>query len=141
MEPRTGPGRADRAPLPPCPERRSILLVYEPGRRGAAALAHAHREVRGATDRLTVVTLAPQQPYVRCGPSGESVHAAVLDAARRDLAAVRRELGPLAAGASFRVLTGDADRALRQLVQRGGFDLVLAPGRGRRLSAPGRGQR
>ncbi len=120
---------------------RRILLVYEPGRRGAAALEEVRRLAPAGDGALTVVALAPRQPYTRCGPGGEALDAAVVEAAGRDLAAARRGLGPLADAASFRILTGDAEHALRELVSRGGFDLVVAPGRRMDRSAPAGGER
>jgi hypothetical protein len=133
MTPGTGPDHDDGALQTPRADRRSILLVYQHGRRGAAALAEARRAVRADADRLTVVTLAAAQPYVRCGPSGDAVDAAVVDAAGRELAEARRALGPLADHATFEILRGDADAALRRLVEREAFDVVLAPRRQRRL--------
>ena len=107
---------------------RRILVVYEPSRRGGAALEEVRRLAPGPVDALTVVALAPGLPAMNCVFSGAALDAAVVDAADRDLANARRGLGPLAAGATFQVLTGDAEHALADLVRSGSFDLVLLPG-------------
>jgi hypothetical protein len=104
------------------------LVVYEPGRRGAAALEEIERLKAGGADVLTVVALAPGQQPMRCVPSAASLDAAIVDAAERDLADARRRLGPVAAGAEFLTLSGDAERALADLIQSGWFDVVLMPG-------------
>lgn len=120
---------------------RRILVVYEPGRRGAAALKEVRRLAPGSADALTVVALAPRQPAMNCVYSGGALDAAVVDAADRDLAHARRGLGPLAAGARFQILTGDAEHALRELAGEGGFDIVVAPRRRLRAPAPQGGER
>jgi hypothetical protein len=107
---------------------RRILVVYESGRRGAAAVEEVGRLAPEGDDALTVVALAPGQLSMHCVPSAGSLDAAVVDAAERDLADARRRLGSLATGTEFRILSGDAERALSDLIQSGSFDLVLMPG-------------
>jgi hypothetical protein len=105
-----------------------VLVLYEHGRAGAAAIDLA-RELAEAEDaEVTVVGVAPRAPSLRCVSSAADYDQAVADSVARDLERARQRLGPAAAHARFRMLTEGADPSFGQFARTGGFDLVLLPG-------------
>ena len=111
-----------------------VVLLYEPGRTGSAALEVARRLVWAAGMGLTVVSFAPQDTRVCCGAgSAMDYNRAVCESAEAELRQARRELGPFAERAAFKVLVEDKDPPLAAWIAAGGFDLVLLPARRRPL--------
>jgi nucleotide-binding universal stress UspA family protein len=116
------------------PER--ILVLYERGRAGAAAIDLARDLAELGDAMLTVVSVAPQAPSgPRCGNSALEYNEAVADSVARDLDWARQRLGGAAEHAAFVLLVDGADQTLEQFARSGGFDLVLLPARRRPLRA------
>jgi nucleotide-binding universal stress UspA family protein len=114
------------------PER--VLVLYEQGRGGIAAIDLARELVERENANLTVVGVAPQAPSgPRCGNSAIEYNEAVADSVLGDLDEARERLGQAAERASFVLLIDGADQTLEQLAESGGFDLVLLPARRRPL--------
>jgi len=112
-----------------------ILVLYEHGRAGAAAIDLARELAEGRNATLTVVGIAPQAPSGPCGNSAVDYNEAVADSVAHDLEQARERLGASAACAAFVLLVDGVDQTLEQLTRSGGFDLVLLPGRRRPLRA------
>jgi len=118
------------------PER--ILIVYEHGRAGAAAIEFARELVERDDASVTVVGIAPRAPSgPRCGNSAVEYNEAVADSVARDLDEAKHRLGQAAARAAFVLLVEGADQTLEQLARSGGFDLVLLPAHRRPFRKPG----
>jgi nucleotide-binding universal stress UspA family protein len=110
-----------------------VLVVFEPGRAGAATIDTA-RELIGEGRQLTVVCVAPQAPSgPRCGNSALDYNDALIDATRADLHAARELLGDAGHAAAFELLLEGVDPPVHELAARGRFDLVLLPARRRPL--------
>ena len=123
---------------------RKVLVLYEHGRAGAAAVDLARDLAEDESAALTIVAIAPQAPSgPRCGNSALEYNEVVADSVAHDLEQARERLGPAAAaGAAFVLLVEGADQTLEQLVRSGGFELVLLPGTAPpvpRAEAPGGG--
>lgn len=105
-----------------------MLVVFEPGRSGAAALREA-AELASAGSELSVVTLAPQAPPLRCcrGAGEGPYNWAVREEAAEELREARRLLGSLSERAVFRVLVGCPEPPLAAWVAEHAFHLVLLP--------------
>ena len=115
-----------------------VLVLYEHGRAGVAAIDLARDLAALENATLTVVGVAPQSPSgPRCGNSAMQYNEAVADSVARDLDAARERLGGAADRAAFVVLVDGADQTLEQLARSGGFALVLLPARRRPLRAAG----
>jgi hypothetical protein len=115
-----------------------VLVVYEPGRGGAAVLELARElvEYQGAT--LTVVSVAPQGVSgARCGNSALDYNLAIQDFVAADLDHARASLREFGARASYELLIERVSPSLDEFVVTGGFDLVLLPARRRLMRAPG----
>jgi hypothetical protein len=115
-----------------------VLVVFEPGRSGAAVLALARElaECDGAT--LTIVSVAPQgMSGARCGNSALEYNLAVQDSVTRDLDHARAWLEEVGVRASYTMLIDGASPSLDELAAADGFDLVLLPARRRLMRAPG----
>jgi hypothetical protein len=111
-----------------------VLVLYEPGRSGAAALEQARRLVADDGSALTVVTVAPQDTRICCGAgSAIDYNQAVCEAAGAELREASALLGSVAGRAQFEVLVQDREPPLADWVASGGFDVVLLPARGRTL--------
>ena len=125
-------GRSARS----APER--ILILYEHGRAGAAAIDLGRELVEQTRASLTVVGVAPQAPSgPRCGNSAVEYNEVVAHSVAQDLERARRRLGDAAASAAFVLLVDGADQTLEQLARSGGFDLVLLPAHRRPFRKPG----
>lgn len=125
-------GRSARS----APER--LLILYEHGRAGAAAVDLAREFVERDGASLTVVAIAPQAPSgPRCGNSALEYNEAVAASVARDLDDARERLGRASERAAFVLLVDGADQSLEQLARSGGFDLVLLPARRRPLRKAG----
>jgi hypothetical protein len=111
-----------------------VVVVYEPGRSGSAALDLAGRLVRDDGSALTVVSVAPQDTRICCGAgSAIDYNRAVCEAAAAELRRARDLLGDAGNRASFKLLVQDKDPPLARWVAASGFDVVLLPARRRPL--------
>jgi hypothetical protein len=121
-----GPIEAGRDVAAKRPAR--VLVVFESGRRGAAAL-QVGAELAAAGRELSVVTLAPQAKPLRCcgGGGAGPYNCAVRAEADADLHEARDRLGPEFSRASFAVLVGHPDPPLVAWVTEHEFDIVLVP--------------
>ena len=116
------------------PVGKRVVVLYEPGRTGSAALDLARRLVGGAGVGLTVVSLAPQDKRICCGAgSAMDYNRTVCETAEAELRQARKELGPNAGRASFKVLVEGKDPPLAAWIAAGDFDVVLLPARRRPL--------
>jgi nucleotide-binding universal stress UspA family protein len=128
--------RANAAAVAPPPGGKRILVLFEAGRAGVAAVEQARElaEREGAT--VTVVSHAPQAPRMRgCVPSANDYNAAVRDSVARDLARAEELLWSIGSRADCRLLVEGVDPTLEELVWSERFDLVLLPARRRFLRA------
>jgi hypothetical protein len=105
-----------------------VLVVFEPGRTGEAALREA-AELAEAGSELSVVTLAPQaRPSRCCGGGGAGPYnCAVQEEAKMDVRQAHAILGSTAERATFTVLVGHPDPPLATWAADRAFDLVLLP--------------
>jgi hypothetical protein len=110
--------------------RSRVLVIYEEGPAGAAALREAaKRAAEGA--ELAVATLAPRAKTLRCCKGGGAgpYNCAVRDAAAEELVQARTLLGPLATRASFTTLVGTPEQPLPEREAWSAFDTIIVPGR------------
>ncbi len=105
-----------------------VLVVFQRGRGGAAALREAG-ELAAAGAELTVVTLAPQaKPLKCCGGGGAGPYnCAVREEAHDELREARSLLGSLAARTTFTTLFGIPAPPLAQWSAEHAFDVILLP--------------
>jgi hypothetical protein len=103
-----------------------VLVVFEAGRSGQAALREA-AELAEAGCELSVVTLAPQARPLRCcgGGGAGPYNCAVRGEAETELRQARESMGSAAGRATFRVLQGCPEPPLTAWVAEHAFDLVL----------------
>jgi hypothetical protein len=115
---------------------RRVLVVYEEGRAGAAALREA-AELAASGAELVVVTLAPQAKPLRCckGNGAGPYNCAVRDAAAEELLQARTLLGSLATRASYTTLRGTPEPPLARWSAGQSFDTIIV--RGSRFSRGG----
>jgi hypothetical protein len=113
-----------------------VLVLFESGRGGAAALELAAEEALARPTALTVVCIAPQaMSGSRCGNSALEYNQALVESTGGDLDSARRRLTQLGVTASYELLIEGADRTLAEFAAAGGFELVLLPARRRPLRA------
>ncbi len=111
-----------------------VVVLYEPGRAGSAALDLAGRLVGNDSPVLTVVGVAPQDRRICCGAgSASDYNRAVCDAVDAELQRARELLGDAGNRASFKLLVEDKDPPLAAWIDAAGFDIVLLPARRRPL--------
>jgi hypothetical protein len=111
-----------------------VVVLYEPGRAGSAALDLAGRLVRDDGCALAVVGVAPQDAGILCGAgSAIDYNRAVCEAADAELREARKLLGDVGDRASFTLLVRDRDPRLGAWIAAGRFDVVLLPARRRPL--------
>jgi nucleotide-binding universal stress UspA family protein len=111
-----------------------VLVLFEAGPGGAAAveLARELAEVQDAT--VTVVSVVPMAPSgSRCGNSALEYNLIVREAVEKDLTQARERLAVLGERAGYELLMEGVDPPLAQFTAAGGFDLVLLPARRRPL--------
>jgi hypothetical protein len=109
--------------------KRQVLVIYQRGRGGAAALAEGARLVASSAAVLTVVTLAPQDNNPGCTVYADAYNAGVRDQACAELGEARRLLGTVGENARYERLVEGRDPPLGKWVAARSFDLVLLPGR------------
>jgi nucleotide-binding universal stress UspA family protein len=111
-----------------------ILVVFERGRAGVAAVELA-RELAARSDAsVTAVSIAPQAGTLRgCIPSAQPYNDAVLDDVAKELKQAEELLWPLGSRGECRLLVEGVDPALDEFVVAQHFDLVLLPARRRPL--------
>jgi hypothetical protein len=115
---------------------RRVAVLFEPGRGGIAALAHAARLVVEHPTELTVLALAPQERPPRCGgASPDAYNCAVLDQASRDLRQAAEQLGNAGEDARYRILIERRDPPIEAWIAENEFELVLLPARRRALAS------
>jgi hypothetical protein len=111
-----------------------VVVLYEPGRTGSAALDLAGRLVGDDGSALTVVSVAPQDTRICCGAgSAIDYNRAVCEAADAELRQARGLLGFAGNRASFKLLVQESDPPLAAWIAAGGFGVVLLPARRRPL--------
>jgi hypothetical protein len=111
-----------------------VVVLYEPGRAGSAALDLAGRLVGDDSAALTVVGVAPQDTRICCGAgSAIDYNRAVCEAVEAELRQARELLGDAGNRASFKLLVQDTDPPLAVWIDAAGFDIVLLPARRRPL--------
>jgi hypothetical protein len=114
-----------------------VLLLFEPGRGGRAALERARELVANDGAAITVVSVAPQAPSgSHCGGSALEYNRAVCDSVADDLHHARAALEEHGIDADYELLIENRP-PLDQFVAQGAFDLVLLPARRRPLRAAG----
>ncbi len=107
-----------------------VLVVFESGRSGAAAL-RAGAELAEAGRELSVVTLAPQAKPLRCcgGGGAGPYNCAVRAQASEELSEARDLLGAALKPAMLTVLVGHPDPPLAAWIGEHAFDIVVLPSR------------
>jgi hypothetical protein len=107
-----------------------VLVVFEAGRSGAAAL-RVGVDLAEAGRELSVVTLAPQAKPLRCcgGGGAGPYNCAVRAQADEELNEARGLLGPTLKPAMLTVLVGHPDPPLVAWVGEHAFDIVVLPTR------------
>ncbi len=109
-----------------------VLVVFEPGRGGLAALDEARELAVNWRAALTVVGVAPQARSGQCTGSARALNEAVAEAVVNELEQARERLGGIEA--SYRLLIDGDSPSLQELAAH--FDLVLLPGRRRPFRRP-----
>jgi hypothetical protein len=111
-----------------------VVVLYEPGRTGSAALDLAGRLVGGDSPGLTVVGVAPQDTRMCCGAgSASDYNRAVCEAVDAELRQARELLNDAGNRASLKLLVEGKDPPLAAWIDAAGFDIVLLPARRRPL--------
>lgn len=131
MLPSAPPGTAVPAVESP---RRHVLVLFEPGRSGTAALDLA----RGLAERdrasVTVLAVVPEAPSgSRCGNSATEYNSIVRDTVARELDQAREHLAEIGGHVAFKLLAEGTDPPLPDWVRGAGVDVVLLPSRRRPL--------
>jgi hypothetical protein len=109
-------------------QRMRVLVLFEPGRGGQAALAVARGLVEDEGASLTLAAVAPRAPSgSRCGNSAFEYNVAVRDSVAADLARARALLDRSGEDAACEML--DESERLEQFVSAHGFDVVVLPSR------------
>jgi hypothetical protein len=112
------------------PRPRRIVVLYECGRTGPAALAQAATLLTESAFELTVVALAPQDTDPSCCSTyAEAYNRGVQADAAAELGEAKRLLGRDGERARFDLLVEGRDPAIETWVAANGISLVLLPGR------------
>ncbi len=110
--------------------RKRILVLYEPGRAGDAAVELGAQLAREEREEFTVVRVAPQAPSgSRCGGSAREFNEIVREDAARDLDRARELVWAVGARAEFELLADGSDPSLAAFAAAGGYELILLPAR------------
>jgi nucleotide-binding universal stress UspA family protein len=130
-------GRAGTSAVPHAAGKR-VLVLFEAGRSGVAAVELAREMASRANALVTVVSVAPQAPPLRgCAPSARDYNATVRDTVAEELEQAEQLLWVIGDRAQCRLLVEGKDPPIEEVVSREGFDLVLLPGRRRLLRGVG----
>lgn len=113
-----------------------VMVLYEPGRSGAAAIDRGRALVDGTDASLTVVGIAPQAEGgpPRCGGSAHDLNITLVEQTADELYEARRRLGELGDTVRFELLVEGEDPPLEQYTAREQFDAILLPARRRPLN-------
>jgi nucleotide-binding universal stress UspA family protein len=114
-----------------------VLVLFEPGRGGLAALDEACELALNWRAALTVVGVAPQARSGQCTGPAAGYNDAVADTVVMELEQARKRLGEFGVDASYRLLIERTSPSLDEFAANGGFDLVLLPARRRPFRAAG----
>jgi hypothetical protein len=126
---------ATHAPPEAVPSQRrspgeKVLVLYERGASGAAAVALARTLAESDRVALTVLSLVPKAASgSRCGGSATEFNQIVLESVAEELAEARALLGPWAAETRFELLVEGDDPPLAEWSAAAGFGLILLPAR------------
>jgi nucleotide-binding universal stress UspA family protein len=104
-----------------------VLVLFEPGRGGVAALDEARDLAERERAELTVVGVAARARSGQCTGPALALNDAIADAVVADLERARAHLGRV--DATYRLLTEGEEPSLDDFAAC--FDLVLLPGRRR----------
>ena len=110
-----------------------ILVVFEAGRAGVAAVELARELAERDGASVTVVSVAPKAPNLHCVSSAAAYNDAVRDTVAQELEHAEELLWPIGSRGRCRLLVEGTDPSLDELVTREQFDLVLLPGHRRLL--------
>jgi nucleotide-binding universal stress UspA family protein len=110
-----------------------ILVLFEPGPAGVAAVELARDLALHGNATVTVVGIAPRAPKLHCVGSARAYDDAVRDAVARELEQAEELLWPIGSRGECRLLTEGSDPPLQEFVARERFDLVLLPAHRRPL--------
>jgi len=108
-----------------------VLVVYEPSRRGEAAVRHAAKIATKAGARLSVVTVAVVEATdCHCCDTRSVYWNQVVRELAEDELAGARDVVSLNAAADFRVVSGESlPSAIAREAEQGGADMVVMPRR------------
>jgi hypothetical protein len=111
-----------------------VLVLYEHGRAGEAAVDLARELIERENATVTVLGCVPEaRSGSRCGNSALEYNRFVREAVLRDLDRARAQLAELGSRAAFELLAESTDPPLHAWVTRAGVDVVLLPSRRRLL--------
>jgi hypothetical protein len=114
-----------------------VVVLYEHGRSGAAALDAARRLLVNDGPALRVAAVAPQDRAMWCGAaSAVDFNSAVQAAVSDELDEARELIRPWAVLAVFKLLVEGQDPPLPTWISDRGFDVVLLPARGATVRRP-----
>lgn len=125
-------GRAS-ASSPPQQSGKRILVLFESGRAGLAAVELARDLAQYQQATVIVVSVAPRAPNMHCVSSAAAYNDAVRDTVAHELEEADELLWGIGGRAECRLLVEGTDPPLDELVARERFDLVLLPARRRPL--------
>jgi hypothetical protein len=115
-------------------EGKRVVVVFEPGHAGAAALELARELVERERATLTVVSVVPQAASgSRCGGSALEYNSMVRDTVAHELDQAREQIAPISGQTAFELLIEGADPPLHEFIAAAGFELILLPAHRRPL--------
>jgi nucleotide-binding universal stress UspA family protein len=119
---------------PPALAGKRILVLFESGRAGTAAIDFARQLAVHDRSTVTVVTVVPQATMApRCGCGPTDLNAMVRDAAADELEQAQEQLYEIGDRAAFVPLIEGTDPPLHEFVAAAGFELIVLPARRRPL--------
>jgi hypothetical protein len=117
------------------PAGQRVLVLFEPGRGGAAALGFARDLAEHESAKLTVINVAPQSTTKGgqcCGMTSlREYNEVIRDATAEELREARARLGSAGEGATFTMLVEGTDPPVAEWIGAHDFGLVLLPARRR----------
>jgi hypothetical protein len=122
----------------PATGRRRVLVLFESGRGGGAALDLGRELALAQPTELTVVCVAPQATSgARCGNSALDYNNVLAETTAKDLDRACERLAGFGVAASYELLLEGVDPPLERFTADGAFELVLLPARRRPLRGAG----